>query len=143
MKYGSLLHLDFDTNFIKEHKKFDSIVDPIMKMCLNNKSQITCIMSSGDIVVKDLDSSRVLLTVQVPEPLYTDFDKMCRDKPILCCGADNDLIIAFRHFASGRKIHAYNKVGSLLYEINVDDPMYDLVPNRFTLSPGIDLKGRL
>ena len=89
-------------------------------------------------MVKELsETSRDLLTIKVPEELEDD-----ADTPILRCGPGGGLIIAYRHFAFGRKIHAYNKVGALLYEIILDDPMYKL------LSPGlpgyisVDLKGR-
>ena len=145
VKYGRLLHLDFDAYVhkkgdinIREYKKFDRDVDCIEKICLNNKTQMTRILSSGDIVVKDLDSSQDLLTIEVPEELDDEVD--C-DRPILCCGPGGDIIIAYRNFTSGRKIHAYNKVGVLLYEINVDDPMYDLVSRRGYIS--VDLNGRL
>ena len=123
---GNIINSTYTTTILKR------------SVCLNTKTQMTCILIYGDIVVKDLSGpSRDLLTIKVPEKLEDD-----ADIPILRCGPGGDLIVAYRHFASGRKIHAYNKVGALLYEITLDDPMYKL------LSPGlpgyisVDLKGR-
>ena len=42
------------------------------------------------------------------------------DGPSLCCGPD--LVLALRHFVSGRKIHGYDENGALKYEICVDLP---------------------
>ena len=154
-KYGKLLQLDFDAYVqkkgdikLREDPKFDVNTDFVEKISLNSKTQMTCILSSGRIVVKDLSASSTkdLLSIKVTEPLQETYDEasdteMDTDGPSLSCGAGGDLIIALRHFVSGRKIHAYNKVGDLLYEIKVDDPMYELESRPGFLS--MDLDGKL
>ena len=153
--YGRLLQIDFDAYVhkkgnisIREYQKFDVAFERIEKICLINKKQVTFILTSGDIVIKDLNSPGDRLTIKVPEMLrqvsidtdYLSAPTKYRDRSILRCGPRGDIIIAYRHFASGRKIHAYDKVGALLYEINVDNPMYDLVSMRGYIS--VDLKGK-
>ena len=151
-KYGRLLSLDFDAYVqnkedikLREDQKFDVNTDFIEKISLDSKTQLTCILSSGKIVVKDLGAatSKDLLSIEVTEPLQETYDEEAdtevdSDGPSLSCGPGGDLIIAFRHFVSGRKIHAYNKAGSLLYEINVDDPMYELETRPGFLSVDLD-----
>ena len=63
---------------------------------------------------------------------------MIADGPSLSCGPGGNIIIAFRHFVSGRKIHAYNKVGDMLYEICLDEPKYKLESRSSYVSVGID-----
>ena len=154
-KYGRLLHLDFDAYIqkkgevkLKEDQKFDLNLDFIEKISLDSKTQMTCILSSGKIVVKDLSASSTkdLLSIEATEPLQETYDEesdteVDSDGPSLSCGPGGDLIIAFRHFVSGRKVHAYNKAGALLYEIKVDDPIYELETRPGFLS--VDLDGKL
>ena len=150
---GQLLQLNFN-DFIqkkgdiklREYKKFSDAKDPIVEICLNSKTQMTCILRSGVIVIKDLNSrcrwsstkGNRDLYIREPEPLQRT---MLRDKSSLSCSPGGDLIIAKRHFISGRKIHAYNKKGVELYEICVDE-----LKSKLGLRPrdiSIDLKGRL
>ena len=140
MKYGQLLHLDFHAYFhekgeirVTADPEFEVSLDYIEKTCLHSKTQVTCLLKSGKIVVKDITSHQNLLTIEATEPMRPtvhaelDIEVEC-DGPSISCGPGGDLIIAKRHFASGRKIHAYNKVGAMLYEISVDDPAYGLLP---------------
>ena len=145
MSRSQLIHLDFD-DFIqkkediklREYKKFSQAGDPIEEICLNSKTQMTAILRSGAIVLKDLNSSKNKYIGAPTEPLQRT---MPCDNSSLSCGPRGDLIIAKRHFVSGRKIHAYNKKGVMLYEIPVDD-----LKNELGLRPrdiSVDLKGRL
>ena len=150
---GQLLQLNFN-DFIqkkgdiklREYKKFSDAKDPIVEICLNSKTQMTCILRSGVLVIKDLISrcrwsktkDNMDIYIREPEPLQRT---MLRDKSSLSCSPGGDLIIAKRHFISGRKIHAYNKKGVELYEICVDE-----LKSKLGLWPrdiSIDLKGRL
>lgn len=153
-KYARLLHLDFDAYVEKngdikfrEHPTFDVNLDFIEKICLNSTTQLTCLLQSGNIVIKKLNyGSKTcdiedLLTIELTEPLKDADDEentMDSDGPSLSCGPGGDIIIAFRHFVSGRKIHAYNKAGDLLYEICVDEPKYKLEPRTGFVSVDID-----
>ena len=145
MSHSQLIHLDFN-DFIqkkediklREYKKFSQAGDPIEEICLNSKTQMTAILRSGAIVLKDLNSSKNKYIGAPTEPLQRT---MPCDNSSLSCGPRGDLIIAKRHFVSGRKIHAYNKKGVMLYEIPMDD-----LKNELGLMPrdiSVDLKGRL
>ena len=151
-KYGRLMCLDFDAYVkkkgeikLREDQKFDVNIDFIEKISLDSKTQMTCLLSSGKIVVKDLGAatSKDLLSIEVTEPLQETYDEEAdaevdSDGPSLSCGPGGEIIIAFRHFVSGRKIHAYNRAGALLYEIKVDDPMYELESRPGFLSVDLD-----
>ena len=154
VNYGHLLHLDFDVEKngvikLREHQKFDVNSDHIEKICLNSATQMICLLQSGKIVIKKLSyGSRTcdiqdLLTIELTEPLKdTDGDEenntIVSDGPSLSCGPGGDIIIAFRHFVSGRKIHAYNKAGDMLYEICLDEPKYKLESRSCYVSVDID-----
>ena len=156
VKYGRLLKVDFDA-FIKhngdiemmEDQRFDVNLDFIEKICMNSKTQMTCLLSSGKIVVKDFSSSSTkdLLTIELPERMRETNDdeesesEDCSDGPSLDCGPGGNLIVTFRHFVSGRKVHSYDKQGDLLYEISLDDLMFELESRSCYLSVHID--GRL
>ena len=153
LPHGQLLQLNFN-DFIqkkgdiklREYKKFSDAEDPIEEICLNSKTQMTCILRSGVIVIKDLNSrcrwsstrDNMDLYISEPEPLQ---QKMPYDNSSLSCSPGGDLIIAKRHFISGRKIHAYNKKGVMLYELCIDDLKLELGLRPRDIS--IDLKGRL
>ena len=150
MKFGQLLHLDFDAYIHKNGKiqvianhEFDVSLDYIENICLHSKTQVTCLLKSGKIIVKDINSHQNRLTIDTPEPVRPsvhaelDIEVEC-DGPSLSCGPGGDLIIAKRHFRSGRKIHAYNKTGAMLYEISVDDPVYGLLPWPGVISVRLD-----
>ena len=62
--YNHLLHLDFDDYIQKkgdiklmEYQKFDVSDDPMDEICLNSKTQMTCMHRSGKIVFKDLNTT--------------------------------------------------------------------------------------
>ena len=135
-RYGRLLDLDFEKGVdIRDHPRFENSDDPIQRFCLTNKTQMTCILWSGKIVVKDLNTSFDLLTIEVPEPRIRN---AFSDQLSLCC--EPDLIVAIRLLESGWKIHAYkNRTGALLYEINVS--MYELETGTGDIS--VDLKGMI
>ena len=148
---GILLNIDFDDFLQKKGDiKFSEnhIVDidiGLIEAISLSKTQLTCILMSGNIVVKNLSSPKDLLTIEAPERMNvdtTELEQEDSDWASLCCGPGGDLIIAYRHFDSGsRKIHAYNRVGNLLYEIRVDDPKYKLELREGCIS--VALKGRL
>ena len=153
VNYGRLLHLDFDIEKngdikLREYPKFDVNSDYIQKICLNSAAQMTCLLQSGKIVIKKLSYGprtcdiQDLLTIELTEPLKDtdddDDDMIVSDGPSLSCGPGGDIIIAFRHFVSGRKIHAYNKVGDMLYEICLDEHKYKLESRASYVSVDID-----
>ena len=157
-KYGRFLQVDFD-NFLKKNgkiemridNKFDCNEDYIEKVSMINKNKMACALSSGKIVVRDIVTTNAStislvtkLTIPCNEPLQEEFDdeldeEVDTDGPSICCGNNGDLIIALRHFVSGRKVHAYNGEGGLLFEIRIDCSFYDLEKSPGYLS--IDLDG--
>jgi len=158
MKYGRFLQVEFD-DYIKTNgkiqmridNKFDCNDDYIEKISMVNKSQMACALSSGKIVVRDIVTTNATtisfvekLAIPCNEPLQEEFDEeldeeVDTDGPSLCCGSNGNLIIALRHFVSGRKVHAYDSNGGLLYELCIDLPTYDLERQPGYLS--IDLDG--
>jgi len=157
VKYGRFLQVDF-SEYVKTggevkmrlDNEFDNNRDYIEKICLNSLERMTCILSSGKIVVRDLVLSSQAavaaqdkLTIEAAEPLQEDYDEeldeeVDTDGPSLCCGPD--LVLALRHFVSGRKIHGYDENGALKYEICVDLPEYGLEKRPGYLS--LDLDGQ-
>ena len=157
-KFGKLLQVNFD-DYLKSRgeikmsidDKFDCNDDYIEKIFMLNLTTMACIMSSGKIVVKEVVrqdrsgiTSKDCLVIPSIEPLQEDYDEeldeeMDTDGPSICCSSTGDIIVALRHFISGRKIHAYNRQGGLLYEICLDAELYSLEPRPGYLS--IDLDG--
>ena len=117
---------------------FDSNEDYVEKISMINKNRMACALASGKIVVRELTATSATtisyvnkLIIPCNEPIQEEFDdeldeEVDTDGPSLCCGDNGNLIIALRHFVSGRKIHAYNGEGGLLYELSVDHPTYEL-----------------
>jgi len=138
MKYGRLLHVEFD-DYVKNNgkvemriaDKFDHNDNYIETTTMVSNMKMVCVLASGEIVVKDIMTNNATtisfvekLKIPCNEPLLDE--EVERDGPSLCCGRNGNLIIALRHFISGRKIHAYNSVGDLLYEISIDLPRFAL-----------------
>ena len=159
MKYGRLLQVDF-TDYMKGNGKikmsldnaFDNNLEYIEKICMTNVDKMTCILSSGALVVKEIKktnektlSTTNQLFIGSTELLQEDYDEeldeeVDTDGPGLCSSNSGDLIVTLRHFTSGRKIHAYNQDGGLKYEICVDLPEYNLESRPGYLS--IDMDGK-
>lgn len=144
-KYGRLLLVDFD-KFLKSGEpldqkldsKFDSNDDYIEKISVISKTQMACATTSGKVIIRDIISTNKSsasyverLSIPCPEPMQDECDDETNeendtDGPNLCTSRLGDIVLIFRHFASGRKIHAYNKEGSILYTINIDAPEFEL-----------------
>ena len=157
IKYGRFLQVDFD-NFVKKKgkiemrldNKFDCNEDYIEKISMINKSKMACALSSGKIVVRDIVKTSATtislvnkLTIPCNEPLLDEFDddldeEIDSDGPSLLVGNNGNLIIVLRHFVSGRKVHAYNGDGGLLYEVCIDLPCYDLERKQGYLTMDLD-----
>ena len=89
VKYGRFLQVDF-SEYVKTggeikmrlDNEFDNNRDYIEKICLNSLERMTCILSSGKIVVRDLVLSSQAavaaqdkLTIEAAEPLQEDYDE--------------------------------------------------------------------
>ena len=156
-KFGKLLQVNFE-DYIKSggeikmsvDEAFDCNEDYVEKIFMLNLTTMACIMASGKIVVKEVVkkdgsgiTSKDLLVIPCVEPLQEEYDEemdeeMDTDGPSICCNSTGDIIVALRHFVTGRKIHAYNKQGGLLYEIYLDTAEYDLEPRPGYLSVDLD-----
>ena len=145
MKYGRFLQVEFDDYLKKSGKiqmrienKFDCNLDYIEEISMINRNKMACVFSFGKIVVRDIittDATTISfvdrLTIPCNEPLQDRFDdeldeEVDREGSKICCGSNGNLIIAVRPFVSGRKVHAYNNEGDLLYELCIDLPIFNL-----------------
>ena len=54
-------------------------------------------------------------------------DDVETDGPQFCFSPKGDLFVVMRHFVSGRKVHAYNGIGEMLYCINLDSEEFQLI----------------
>ena len=159
-RYGRLLQLDFDA-FIKTggpvvarvDAQFDKNQDYVEKIQLVTGDRMVCGLASGRIVVREVVEgakpglllTREVLGLPCPEPLQEEWDDATEeevetDGPTVCSSKTGDRIVAMRHFTSGRRVHAYNGTGALLYTINIDSDQYNLESRPGYLS--IDMDGR-
>ena len=135
---------------IRLDAKFDTNEDFIEKICLVDKSNMTCVTGNGNVVVKELmatgDSTLTAIdTLSIPCPgrlkdgvLDDDLDMSDADGPNLSTSTTGDLIVVLRHFEEGRKIHAYSSSGDLQYTISLDCPHLALEPRPGYVSLDLD-----
>jgi len=158
-KFGSLLQIDFDNFLNKKGKvdmridcKFDTNLEYIEKIQLMKDGRMLVSLASGRILMKEVVAGKAgelgchqVLSLPCPEPLQEEFDEASEeevetDGPTVTCSRSGDIIIAMRHFASGRRVHAYNGTGDLLYTFSLDAPEFGLEPRPGYLS--LDMDGR-
>jgi len=149
IKYGSLLEVkldkflenDADVEF-RLDREFDRNDVYMEQVKVLSSGKLVCGLVSGQIVVKEEVfgpllpgqlSYRIVLTINPPEneTLLDETDEMGddveTDGPQFCFSPKGDLFVVMRHFVSGRKVHAYNGIGEMLYCINLDSQEFQLI----------------
>lgn len=159
LRYGRLLVVNFE-KYLKSGGKvemkldntFDASDDYVEKVCILDSSRLLCVTMSGTISIRtavyigedpreEIVRFQPQLVLPCPEPLKENYEpglEVDTDGPNLVCSTSGDLIVALRHFVSGRKIHCYTGAGNLLYQIQVDSPSVALEPRPGYLSLDLD-----
>jgi len=158
-RYGKLLTVNF-SKYLKDETasiemrvdhQFDTNEDYIEKISVIEQNKMACAFMSGKIAVRSILVTSDLtitymdtLTVPCPGQLQDehnlDYDEGDSDGPNLCTSSTGDLIIVFRHFTTGRKIHCYTSRGEVRYTLDLDEAGLQLEPRPGYVS--LDLDGR-
>ena len=155
---GRLLQVDF-ADYIKSGGQLDIRMDPdfdtntdyIEKVQLIKNNRMVCGLASGRILKREVAPStktgllatKEVLEIPCPEPLLDEWDdehdeEVETEGPTVCCNKSGSLIVAMRHFVSGRKVHAYSGTGQLLYCLDLDTVELRLEPRPGYLSLDMD-----